>query len=63
VVFLKRLKIIHNKVAAIDWVLVGTVLVVVFGYILLHDLLGGFFLDHNSWTATHCRLWHGKTAA
>jgi len=39
----------HNKVAAIDWVLVGTVLVVVFGYILLHGLLGGSFLDHNSW--------------
>lgn len=36
-------------IGRIDWLLIGTLCVLIIGYVMLHDLLGGTLFRHNDW--------------
>lgn len=39
----------NRKLGSPDWTLIGGIILIVAGYILLHDLIGGTLLEHNIW--------------
>ena len=40
---------LKNWIGRIDWLLIGTLCVLIMGYVMLHDLCGGTLFRHNDW--------------
>ncbi len=55
---------LKNWIGRIDWLLIGTLCVLIMGYVMLHDLCGGTLFRHNDWDSytLQALAWRGAVA-